>query len=163
MNEEQFDHLYTDSYTRLVGHIYAMCGNLPEAQDCVQEAFIRAWDKRQTLNHTDNPEAWIRTTAYRLAISRWRKTIRALRPPDRALQAQPVAEPSPDRVAVAAALAQLPADQRRAIVLYHLCDLTVAEVAHEVGSPTGTIKARLSRGRTTLARLLNTDLEAHHA
>lgn len=94
MNEEQFDHLYTDSYTRLVGHIYAMCGNLPEAQDCVQEAFIRAWDKRQTLNHTDNPEAWIRTTAYRLAISRWRKTIRALRPPPTA-RCRPNPSPNP--------------------------------------------------------------------
>ena len=88
---------------------------------------------------------------------------RAFRPADRALQAQPVKEPSPDRVAVADALAQLPADQRRAIVLYHLCDLSVAEVADEVGSPTGTVKARLSRGRATLARLLNPDVEVRHA
>ena len=61
------------------------------------------------------------------------------------------------------ALAQLPEDQRRAIVLYHLCDLSVADVATEVGAPTGTVKARLSRGRATLARLLNTDLEVRHA
>ena len=163
MDEEQFDRLYADSFSRLVGQIYAMCGDLAEAQDCVQEAFIRAWDRRRTLDNADHPEAWVRTTAYRLAVSRWRKAMRAFRPADRALQAQPVKEPSPDRVAVADALAQLPADQRRAIVLYHLCDLSVAEVADEVGSPTGTVKARLSRGRATLARLLNTDLEVRPA
>ena len=58
------------------------------------------------------------------------------------------------RVALARALQQLPADQRRAIVLYHLGDLSVAAVAAEMGVPVGTIKARLSRGRATLATLL---------
>ena len=163
MDEEQFDRFYAASFGRVIGAIYAMCGNMAEAQDCVQEAFVRAWDHRRKLDTTNSPEAWVRTTAYRLAVSRWRKAVRAFRPADRALQAQPVKEPSPDRVAVADALAQLPADQRRAIVLYHLCDLSVAEVADEVGSPTGTVKARLARGRQTLARLLNTDLEVRHA
>ena len=46
MDERTFDGFYLSSYRRLVGHIYAMCGNLEQAQDCVQEAFIRAWDKR---------------------------------------------------------------------------------------------------------------------
>ncbi|HMR48310.1 MAG TPA: SigE family RNA polymerase sigma factor [Arachnia sp.] len=163
MNEAQFDAFYTASFSRVVGQIYAMCGNLAEAQDCTQEAFIRAWDHRGTLSSSGSPEAWVRTTAYRLAVSRWRKAKRAFRQPDRALEAATTAEPSPDRVAVAEALTHLPADQRRAIVLYHLCDLSVTEVAREVGSPAGTVKARLARGRATLARLLNTDLEARHA
>ncbi|MEZ5087006.1 MAG: SigE family RNA polymerase sigma factor [Tessaracoccus sp.] len=163
MNEAQFDAFYTASFTRIVGQIYAMCGNLTEAQDCAQEAFIRAWDRRSQLSSSGSPEAWVRTTAYRLAVSRWRKAKRAFRQPDRAVETTKATEPSPDRIAVAEALKQLPADQRRAIVLYHLCDLSVAEVAHEVGSPTGTVKARLARGRATLARLLNTDLEARHA
>ena len=51
-------------------------------------------------------------------------------------------------------LDRLPADQRRALVLHHLCDLSVAQVAEEVGAPTGTVKARLSRGRTALQQLL---------
>jgi RNA polymerase sigma-70 factor (ECF subfamily) len=64
------------------------------------------------------------------------------------------------RVALARALQALPADQRRAIVLYHLCDLSVAEVAAEVNAPTGTVKARLSRGRAALATLLGDSEEA---
>ncbi|MDF1487786.1 RNA polymerase sigma factor [Tessaracoccus caeni] len=163
MNEAQFDAFYTASFSRVVGQIYVMCGNLTEAQDCTQEAFIRAWDHRSQLTASGNPEAWVRTTAYRLAVSRWRKAKRAFRQPDRALETMTATEPSPDRVAVAEALKQLPKDQRRAIVLHHLCDLSVSEVATEVGSPTGTVKARLSRGRAKLAQLLNTDLEARHA
>jgi RNA polymerase sigma-70 factor (ECF subfamily) len=154
MTEEEFDAFYHASFGRLVGQIYAMCGNVTEAQDCVQEAFVRAWDKRRTLDRDQAPEAWVRTVAYRLAVSRWRKARRALLAPDRSLQASPPAEPDVSRVALARALQQLPADQRRAIVLYHLGDLSVADVAAETGVPVGTIKARLSRGRATLAKLL---------
>ena len=39
-------------------------------------------------------------------------------------------------------------------MLHHLCDLSVDDVAREVGAPAGTVKARLSRGRATLAALL---------
>lgn len=155
MTEEEFDAFYLASFGRLVGQIYAMCGNVAEAQDCVQEAFVRAWDKRRQIDADQAPEAWVRTVAYRLAVSRWRRARRALAPPDRARSAPPPAEPDVTRVALARALQQLPADQRRAIVLYHLCDLPVNEVAAEVGVPAGTVKARLSRGRATLATLLS--------
>ena len=154
MDEAQFDLFYEASFGRLVGQVYAMCGSLAEAQDCVQEAFVRAWDHRRSLDTDRAPEAWVRTVAYRLAVSRWRRARKALLPTDRAHA--PAAPPEPDvtRVALARALQQLPADQRRAIVLHHLCDLSVTDVARETGAPTGTVKARLSRGRASLARLL---------
>ncbi len=41
-----------------------------------------------------------------------------------------------------------------ALVLHHLCDLSVEQVASETGAPVGTVKARLSRGRAALAREL---------
>jgi RNA polymerase sigma-70 factor, ECF subfamily len=154
MNERTFDEFYDNSFRRLVGQVYAMCGNLAEAQDCVQEAFVRAWDKRRSLDTDRSPEAWIRTVAYRLAVSRWRRARKALRVPDRAHAGQTPSEPDVSRVALARALQQLPPDQRRAIVLHHLCDLSVRDIAAETGVATGTVKARLSRGRTALAALL---------
>jgi RNA polymerase sigma-70 factor (ECF subfamily) len=57
-------------------------------------------------------------------------------------------------LALREALQKLPEAQRTAIVLHHLCDLPVDEVAAEVGAPVGTVKARLSRGRAALAELL---------
>jgi RNA polymerase sigma-70 factor (ECF subfamily) len=155
MDERAFDEFYTTSYRRLVGQTYAICGNLSEAQDCVQEAFVRAWDKRRSLDRDQSPEAWVRTVAYRLAVSRWRRARKALRPPDRSSPASEPHEPSIDRVILTRALQQLPPDQRRAIVLHHLCDLSVADIALETGAPVGTVKARLSRGRTALAALLS--------
>ena len=155
MDEQEFDDFYTASFRRLTGQVYAMIGNLDEAQECVQEAFVRAWAHRRKLSRTDHPEAWVRTTAYRLAVSRWRRTTRSRRPADRAI-ALPTETPAVDEshVALVAALRQLPEAQRQALVLHHIADLPVHAVAEEVGVPEGTVKARLSRGRTALAALL---------
>ena len=155
MDAAEFDAFYTGSFRRVVAQVTAMIGNREEAQECVQEAFVRAWSHRHQLDQAHSREAWVRTTAYRLAVSRWRRDQLAKRSPDRALQV-PDQQTGPDeaRVALMTALARLPEEQRRALVLHHLCDLPVRQVAAEVGVPEGTIKARLSRGRAALVALL---------
>ena len=158
VTEEEFDDFYAASFTRIAGQLYAMVGNRDEAQECVQEAFVRAWAHRRRLDRAQSPEAWVRTTAYRLAVSRWRRTSLGRRPADRALGQAAAAEPvSESHVALVAALRRLPEPQRRALVLHHVCDLPVQAVAAEIGVPEGTVKARLSRGRAALAALLSDD------
>ncbi len=156
MDEREFDDFYAASFQRITGQVYAMIGNRDEAQECVQEAFVRAWAHRRKLDRAEHPEAWVRTTAYRLAVSRWRRTSRGRRPADRAVApATMAAAPSETHVALVTALKQLPEAQRQALVLHHIADLPVRDVALEVGVPEGTIKARLSRGRAALADLLS--------
>jgi RNA polymerase sigma-70 factor (ECF subfamily) len=158
MDEREFDDFYNASFARITGQLYAMIGSRDEAEECVQEAFVRAWAHRRKLDRAEHPEAWVRTTAYRLAVSRWRRTTRGRRPADRALgAATQMAPPSETHVALVTALRQLPEAQRQALVLHHLADLPVQQVAREVGVPEGTIKARLSRGRAALAALLSDD------
>jgi RNA polymerase sigma-70 factor (ECF subfamily) len=156
MDEREFDEFYTASFRRLTNQVYAMIGNREEAQESVQEAFVKAWAHRRSLAKAEHPEAWVRTTAYRIAVSRWRRTARGRRQPDRAVSL-PTSGPPVDEshVALVAALRQLPETQRRALVLHHIADLSVGAVADELGVPEGTIKARLSRGRTALAALLS--------
>ena len=152
--EASFDDFYTASAPATVRQLHAMTGDLTVAQDCVQEAYARAWQRWSVVGTYDAPAAWVRTVAWRLAVSRLRRArvgvglLRRHGPPP------PVPELSPDRVALVAALRQLPEAQRRALVLHHLCDLSVDEVAAETGAPSGTVKARLSRGRAALAVLL---------
>ena len=164
MDEREFDDFYNASFARITGQVYAMIGSRDEAEECVQEAFVRAWAHRRKLDRAEYPEAWVRTTAYRLAVSRWRRTTRGRRPADRALgAATETAAPSETHVALVAALKQLPQAQRQALVLHHLADLPVQQVAREVGVPEGTIKARLSRGRAALALLLADEEGLSHA
>jgi RNA polymerase sigma-70 factor, ECF subfamily len=148
VSPDEFTEFYGASFRRLVGQLYAMTGDSTEAQDAVQEAFVRAWERRAKLDAHGSPEAWVRATAWRIAVSRWHRA----RLGGLLMRSRPAAVaadgPSPD------ALRKVPAEQRRAVVLYHLCDRTIAEIAAETGAPAGTVKARLARGRTALAQFL---------
>jgi RNA polymerase sigma-70 factor (ECF subfamily) len=150
-----FDAFYGARAPGLVRQLHAMSGDLTVAQDSVQEACARAWQRWDVVGGYDDPAAWVRQVAWRLAVSRLRRAKHGLGllrrhgpPPD-----APAA--SPDHVALVAALRRLPEAQRRALVLHHLCDLSVEQVAAETGSAAGTVKARLSRGRAALAALLS--------
>lgn len=154
MDEAEFDALYSTSFGRIVVQIAAMTGSREEAKDCVQEAFLRAWNARDRLNRELSPESWVRKTAYRLAVTSWRRRRMDRRADDRSL-ATTVPQPSPDRVALEAALAALPADQRRAIVLFHFADMPVRDIARETGVSEGTVKSRLSRARAGLSARLS--------
>lgn len=153
-DEASFDAFYTASRTRLTHQMYAMTGNVHDAQECVQEAYARAWQRWGQVSTYDDPEAWVRTVAWRIAVNRWRKARNRVAAMVRHGAPEPVAEPSIDNVALVAALRQIPEAQRRAIVLHHLCGLSVEDVAHETGAPSGTVKARLTRGRAALAAIL---------
>lgn len=157
MTEDEFDAFYTAAFPRLTGQLSAFTGDHGEAQDVVQEAFVRAWDRRRNFLADEAPEAWIRTVAMRLAVSRWRRARRWLELVRRTPPPEFTPGPGPERTALVAALRQLPKAQRMAIVLHHLCDLSVEQVASETGAPVGTVKARLSRGRAALAKQLAVD------
>ena len=73
MEREEFAEFYAASFQRLVGQLYAMTGDQCEAQDAVQEAFVRAWARRGKIDRNGSPEAWVRVTAWRIAASRWRR------------------------------------------------------------------------------------------
>lgn len=154
MDADEFDSFYAASVRRLTGQLYAMTGDLAEAQDVVQEAFVKAWDRRKQLATVSHPEAWVRTVAWRLAVSRWRRSRRAVIAWQRRGEPQTVELPEVDNADLIAALKRLPAEQRRAVVLFYLCDMSVAQVSDETGAPVGTVKARLSRARTALAGYL---------
>jgi RNA polymerase sigma-70 factor (ECF subfamily) len=62
--------------------------------------------------------------------------------------------PTPDRVALQAALATLPERHRQAIILHYLADVSIAEIAAITGAAEGTVKSWLHRGRAALAQRL---------
>lgn len=150
-----FDAFFHATNRRLLHQLYAMTANVADAQECVQEAYARAWQHWDRVVEMTDPEAWVRTVAWRIAANRWRKTRNGLNAQLRHGPPGLEGEPSPDTVVLVAALRRISPEQRRAIVLHHLAGLSVEEIARETGSPTGTVKARLSRGRAALAELLS--------
>ncbi|MFI5527129.1 SigE family RNA polymerase sigma factor [Kitasatospora sp. NPDC051853] len=157
MTDEEYGAFYRASFALLVRQLYAMTGDFGEAQDAVQEAFVRGWDRRSKLSRDEGgPEAWIRTVAWRLAVSRWRRARRGRELEQERMRFAPqvAAAPGLEHTELVAALRRLPAAQRQAVVLHHLCDLSLQQIAAETGAALGTVKARLSRGRAALAGYL---------
>lgn len=151
------EELYAASYDRLVAVVGVVCGSGTEAEEAVQEAFIRLLGWWDTVSRYDDPEAWLRKVALGFASNRRRKVrggVRAL------VRRGPVADipgPAGDGLDLARALRQLPRAQREALVLHHLLDLDVAQVARELDVPVSTVKSRLQRGRAALAPMLEGD------
>ncbi|MDQ3717514.1 MAG: SigE family RNA polymerase sigma factor [Actinomycetota bacterium] len=150
---QDFSAFYAEHVSSLTAQIYALTGNLAEAQDAVQEGFARALARWSTVSGHADPVAWVRTVSHRVAISRWRRARTALAF-GRTQRLQTTPGPSEDNVALIAGLKHLPHNQREALVLFYLADLSIETIASQLGVPTGTVKARLSRGRTALAAQL---------
>jgi RNA polymerase sigma-70 factor (ECF subfamily) len=146
--------LYDASYRRLVVQIYAICGNIAEAEDAVQDAFVTAVRKKSQLARVSNPEAWVRAVALNQVRHGWRHATVVRRYQAKVPGPQGPVEVGPEHVAIVTALAEVDADQREAVVLHYLADLPVADIAAQLGVPLGTVKSRLSRARERLAGLL---------
>jgi RNA polymerase sigma-70 factor, ECF subfamily len=151
---DDFDAFYAATYARLVGQLYAVTGDLADAEDAVQEAFARAVVRWPRIRGYDLPEAWVRRVAVNLARQGLRRTRRRLHLLVRLAPPPPEPGPSVDGLALAAALRALPRAQRQVLALHHAAGLSVREVAELLGVPVGTAKARLARGRAALAALL---------
>ncbi|MEO3770747.1 SigE family RNA polymerase sigma factor [Micromonospora sp. B9E7] len=164
-SDEGFEEFYRATRHRVVTVLFALGGDLGEAQDAAQEAYVRAWQRWQRIGEYGDPEAWVRAVGHRLLMNRWRKIRNGLTAYRRHGPAAAVGPPSENTVALVTALRQLPSEQREAVVLHHLADLSVADIALQTGVPVGTVKARLARGRKALALLLGTTIseEVSHA
>jgi RNA polymerase sigma-70 factor (ECF subfamily) len=162
---QDFTEFYAGAFPRLIGQVFLVVGDLHDAEDLVQEAMARASARWGRLQDYDVPEAWVRRVAMNLAADRARRSRRRLAAMVR-LASMPAAEDvelaSEDRQIVAA-LGALPLSQRQVLVLHHLADLPVGEVAATLRVPVGTVKSRLKRARRALAASLSeAELEGVH-
>ena len=94
--------LYSAAYRRLVIQLFAICGDLRDAEDAVQEAFVTAIRKPRELARVTNPEAWVRTVALNRLRAGWRHAavVRKYQPAVPGPQA--AVEIGPEHVAIAA-------------------------------------------------------------
>ena len=145
-----FDDLYRTSRDRLLMIALAFTRDLPEAQDVVQEAFVRGWSKREQLARMDRPEAWLCTVALNVARRRGRRRAMARMLTQRSLPDRDEGLDTAALVDLRRAIDALPTDQRAVVILHHLADLPLPEIAASLSVPIGTVKSRLARGRAQL-------------
>ncbi|MBI1376883.1 MAG: sigma-70 family RNA polymerase sigma factor [Frankiales bacterium] len=153
--ELEFDSFYARTRPRLLQQLTLVTLDREQAADALQDAYIRAWQQWDRIAEYDDPESWVRTVAYRRCVSHWRRLVTARRAAPRVAVDDVVAPVgTAEVVAVRQALAALSPEHRAVLVLHELCDLGVEEIAASLRVPRGTVKSRLARARTALARLL---------
>jgi RNA polymerase sigma-70 factor (ECF subfamily) len=153
-----FEDCFRRHYPRLVRSLGAGADGADEA---VQEAFVEAHLRWRHVSQLDDPVGWIRRVAIRRILNQNRGLLRR----DRAV-ARLAARPSSTEDVVdgpndelAGAIRRLPTRQRMALVLHHLDDLSIREVAEAMGVSEGTVKSQLHDARSALRHLLETDDE----
>jgi RNA polymerase sigma-70 factor (ECF subfamily) len=129
-------------------------GDREEAADAVQDALISAFRAADRFRGDSAVTTWLHRIVVNACLDRVR---RAQARPTTELPDVDIAAPEIDTdtaLDVTAALGQLPADQRIALVLVDMQGLPVADVADMLGVPIGTVKSRCARGRARLAVML---------
>lgn len=156
-----FDEVVEQQYGRLVRVARLIVFDEGRAREIVQETFARALVRWDRIGGYDRPDAWLMRVTVRQAV-RVRDRSRREVPSDATERFVAVTGPAASveaHVLVQQGVAGLSKQQRAVVVLYHLEDLPVAEVADRLGVSPGTVKTQLSRARARLAELLDPDHE----
>lgn len=148
------------TYPRLVAAVALITGSRAAAEDAVQEALARAWERSERGEVIESLPAWITTVSMNLARSGLRRLI-AERKVRVRLRPNLASRTDPDElVDLRRALSSLSLRQREAIVLHYYLGFDVVEVAAAMRAPEGTVKSLLSRARSALANALGaTEIE----
>lgn len=141
------DDFYAASYGRLVAALTLTAASREEAEEVVQEAFVRLIPRWEKVARYEDPEQWVRTVAWRLAKSRWRRLLTARKAYDRDGTTHSVDPPDIRSLEVEEALRGLSIEHRQVLVLHHGLGLSIEECATELRVAPGTVKSRLARAR----------------
>jgi RNA polymerase sigma-70 factor, ECF subfamily len=150
---EDFDRLYRDTYSRLLGTLTGILRDRASAEDCVQEAYARAFRHWKDWQPNAPAEAWLHRIALNVAFGeRKRQRLREVGEVVRRFgfpreQRDPAAS---DEIDLVAALRKLPPRQAAAIILRHLHGYTNREIGFALGIPERTVASRLAAAKLRL-------------
>ncbi len=141
---------------------YLVCHDLAVAEDVVQDAFLRAYEKIAQFDQSRPFAPWFLRSVVNAALRAATRQSRQVDDTDDRLAASISHDPQPDdllaaaetKEAVWAALDRLSLQQRAAVVLRYYLDLSEAEMAAQLAVPPGTVERRLHDARLRLRQLL---------
>jgi RNA polymerase sigma-70 factor (ECF subfamily) len=168
-----FEALVDHHYRRVYKLAYRMLDSESDAADATQETFVRAYRALSRLRMEETHGMWLRRIAINVCLDMLRRrkaapSVMALDPMPVNAECPPVLREIPDpsteperlysqqerKQFLHRAVAALPPIYRTVILLHHLEEIPVDEIAGALGVPGGTIKSRLSRARKALRRKL---------
>jgi len=157
--EAEFTGFFRAEFSRVVRTVFLILNDRGRAEEIAQDAFIQLLDHWGKVSGYEQPDAWVRRVAIRMAgRAARRERMRGLlegrfRP---AVATPPPEEPGTE---VLRAVRRLPPNQRTAVVLFYLEDRPIAEIADVLGCSPATARVHLHNARQRLAAFLHEEVE----
>jgi RNA polymerase sigma-70 factor (ECF subfamily) len=155
-SSEAFSRLVERHQRALRAFLRRACGNWAQADDLAQETFLAAWSGIERLKAGSSVRAWLCGIGYHKHLTAVRTGAR-----DRIREANyesdretPQGADAADRMALEAAMGDLPVEQRACVALCLAADFSHAEASEALGLPLGTVKSHVTRGRSRLLQAL---------
>jgi RNA polymerase sigma-70 factor (ECF subfamily) len=154
MDAAEFKQLFLPCHPKLYRMAFRLTGNGQEAEDMVQEAYLRLWSKRNELSHIENPDGFCLTLLRNICLDHLRRKYveEADAPPEEL----PIAsgedlehelEVRDEAVHLMELIDRLPPPQRRVIKMRDVADMSFEEIEQSTGLSPGNIRLLLSRAR----------------
>src|SRR5229473_1702098 len=161
--------LVVRQYWRKVFNVaYKFVGRHDEAEDLAQDIFLKVFKSLETFDRRANFQTWLISVSRNLCIDHYRSVRKERETINRDVDASELSPAAPDEGPGAAieqrdrvmllrqALAALPAALRTAVLMRDIQERSYQEIAETLRLPEGTVKSRINRGRTELARQIRT-------
>jgi RNA polymerase sigma-70 factor (ECF subfamily) len=154
---------------------YKFVGKHDLAEDLTQDIFLKLYRSLDTFDRRANFQTWLISVSRNLCIDHYRSVRKERETMNRDIDPSTLMPVSKDRSAYAqlelrdrvqllrAALEMLPTTLRTAVLMRDIQELAYTEIAEKLGVPEGTVKSRINRGRTELARQIQKIREQHDA
>lgn len=152
-----FESFFLEHHEPLFRAMWLVTRNRHEAEEVMQDAFLRLLERWPTVQAAEDPEGYLYRTAMNVFRSRLRRTAVALRKVIRQLPVDDQLAQVEAREAVVRALAPLPARQRAAVVLMDVLGLTSEEAGDALGIRPVTVRVLAARGRARLREAFDED------
>jgi len=153
--DEEYTWFYRAEYAAVARTVYLILHDRQRAEDVAQEAFVRLLEHWRKISRYERPDAWVRRVAIRIAVKTLkRERMRSFL--ERAVDPPPPSAPAD--VDLMRAVAQLPAQQRAAVVLFYFEDRPIAEIVDVLHRSESAAKVWLHRARGRLADLLGEEV-----
>ena len=151
----------TEIYHRQIDTVYRICysfmKNKPEAEDMVQETFLRLIASGKTFENQRHEKAWLIVTASNLCKDQLKRLYRTDEDLDE--HTELAGDRGPEANPVLEAIFRLPPDYKTAVYLYYFEGYTTREIAGLLHCPQPTVRTRLARARKQLKTMVGGDLE----
>jgi RNA polymerase sigma factor (sigma-70 family) len=163
-DQSAWDQIVKQYWRKVFNVAYKFVGKHDEAEDLAQDIFLKIFKSLDTFDRRANFQTWLISVSRNLCIDHYRSVRKERETIDRDVDAGQLTpashEASPmaaleqrDRVALLRqALAALPDTLRTAVLMRDIQELSYQEIADTLRLPEGTVKSRINRGRTELAR-----------